>query len=83
MVEWPILHDQLRSGEPARRSIRFAPALMTEIKFYGRHKSGSIDSDAAVIAMSTRLPKARSEGLSSVARLGGLRLRYTYRATRH
>jgi len=48
MAEWPILHDQLRSGEPARRSTRFAPALMAEIKFYGRHKSGSIDSDAAV-----------------------------------
>jgi hypothetical protein len=77
-----------RTGEGV---VAVHPALMAEIKFYGRHKAGSIrdsvlldlidsraearmpsepewwlwdcDSDAAVAAMSTRLPEARSDNL--------------------
>src|SRR5271155_2015728 len=87
---WGVL-DQLRCGEPVKGVVPVHPALMAEIKFYGRHKGGSIrdgvlldlirvgagvgmaskpeprvwdcDSDAAVAAMSTGLPKARSENL--------------------
>jgi len=33
---------QLRSGEPVKGVIPVHPALMAEIKFYGRHKGGSI-----------------------------------------
>lgn len=38
---WGVL-DQLRSGKPAKGIIPVRPLLMTEIKFYGRHKGGSI-----------------------------------------
>ena len=38
---WGVL-DQLRCGEPVKGVIPVHPALMAEIKFYGRHKGGSI-----------------------------------------
>jgi hypothetical protein len=38
---WGVL-AQLRCGEPVKGVIPVHPALMAEIKFYGRHKGGSI-----------------------------------------
>jgi bifunctional non-homologous end joining protein LigD len=38
---WGVL-AQLRSGEPVKGVIPVHPALMAEIKFYGRYKGGSI-----------------------------------------
>jgi hypothetical protein len=51
---WGLL-DQLRSGEPAKDVVPTHPALMAQVKFYGRHKGGSIRDGALLDLIGYRL----------------------------